>query len=231
MVPRRIANPVGIAGPQASLDHKPRRTPLTMTATVALRPLSVSDYHRMAEAGIFHPDEQIELLDGQLRRMAAKGTAHRAGTQRTRRLLEQRLGSQAQVCVQDPVQLNDNSEPEPDIAVVVPDPFDYVAHHPRPQDVLLLVEVSDWTIRYDTGEKAVAYSRSQIPDYWVLDVNQRQLHVFREPAEQGYQQHLILESADGIAPLAFPACHLNVSEMLPIQIPDDASARTTEDGA
>ncbi len=189
-----------------------------MVATVALRPLSVDDYHRMAEAGIFQPDERIELLDGQLRRMAAKGTAHSAGTQRTRRLFDQRLGGdRAQVRIQDPVQLNDYSEPEPDIAVVVPDPLDYIEHHPRPEDVFLLVEVSDRTFKYDTGEKALAYARSGIADYWVLDVNQRQLHVFRQPTEQSYQQHLILEPLEALAPLAFPDCEFNVEAMLPLQ--------------
>lgn len=184
--------------------------------SVALRLIRVDDYHRMAAVGILHADERVELLDGQLRTMAAKGTAHRAGTQRTRRLLEQRLGDRVQVCVQDPVQLSDVSEPEPDIAVVVPDPLDYLAHHPRPEDVLLLVEVSDTTLKYDTEEKALAYARSEIGDYWVLDVNQRQLHVFREPQRTGYAVHRVLAVTESIAPLVFPDCLLLVAEMMPL---------------
>lgn len=190
-----------------------------MVPPVALRPISVDEYHRMAAAGIFRPDEQIELLNGQLRSMAAKGTAHSAGTQRTRRLLEQRLGDQVQIRIQDPIQLNDYSEPEPDIAVVIPDPWDYVQRHPQPQDVLWLIEVSDSTFKYDIGDKAIAYAYSGIADYWVLDVNQRQLHVLREPTEQGYGQHLILEETQSITPLHFPSCSLSVAALLPLHPP------------
>ncbi len=171
----------------------------------------------MVEAGILRADERVELLEGQIRSMAAKGTAHSAATQRTRRLVERTVERVAQVRIQDPVQLDDYSEPEPDIAVVVPDALDYATHHPRPQEVLLLIEVADSTFKYDTQVKALSYGRSGIADYWVLDVNQRQLHVFRQPTERGYQQHQIFGEGDRVSPLAFPNFHWAVVDLLPLR--------------
>jgi Uma2 family endonuclease len=179
-----------------------------------IRLLTVEEYHRMAEIGILEADERVELLAGQIVKMAAKGTAHGAAIARTRILLENRLGAQVLVRLQDPVRLNDYSEPEPDIAVVVPDPFYYEDHHPTPSEVYLIIEVADTTLRTDLGIKAKIYAESGIADYWVLDVNNRQLHVFREPSQDGYQSRVILADGDSISLLRFPDCSFFVREML-----------------
>ena len=104
-----------------------------------IRLLTVKDYHRMAEAGIFHPNERVELIAGQIIRMTAKGTAHSAATTRTDSLLRNRLGTQVLVRPQEPIQLDDLSEPEPDIAVVRPDPLYYEDHHPTPSEIYLII--------------------------------------------------------------------------------------------
>ncbi|HEY9907866.1 MAG TPA: Uma2 family endonuclease [Thermosynechococcaceae cyanobacterium] len=96
-----------------------------MDTAIALRPISVQDYHRMAESGILRPDERVELLKGQIIQMAAKGTAHGAATTRTRLLLGNRLGSSALLRLQNPIHLDDCSEPEPDIAIVFSNPTYY----------------------------------------------------------------------------------------------------------
>ncbi|MBW4473698.1 MAG: Uma2 family endonuclease [Stenomitos rutilans HA7619-LM2] len=181
---------------------------------IALRRLSVHDYYRMAESGIFQSDERVELLEGQIIQMAAKGTAHRAAVTRIQRLFDQRLGDRVLICLQDPVQLNDYSEPEPDIAILVPDPLDYEEHHPTASEVYLLIEVSDATLKFDREVKAPPYARAGIAEYWVLDVNARKLHVYRVPSADGYQSEAILSEALTIAPLAFPECVITVGEML-----------------
>lgn len=183
---------------------------------VAVKPrlLSVQDYHHMIEAGIFGPEERIELITGQLMPMAAKGAPHRAAVTRARRLLEQHLGARVLVCVQDSVQLDDYSEPEPDIAVVKPEPLDYEERHPTVADTFLILEVSDWTLAYDLDNKALAYARSGVKDYWVLDIKGRRLHVFRQPSPSGYQNQVILTEDANIAPLTFPDCILTVKELL-----------------
>ena len=185
-----------------------------MDTEIALRPISVQDYHRMAESGILRPDERVELLNGQIVQMAAKGTAHGAAITRTRLLLEQRLGSAALLRLQDPVQLNDCSEPEPDIAIVFPKPNYYEDHHPTPQEVFWIIEIAASSLKFDCEVKALAYAQSAIPEYWVLDVNEFKLHVYRSPSTNGYQSETILAEEMTIAPLAFPDCLTTVKSML-----------------
>jgi Uma2 family endonuclease len=185
-----------------------------MNIAIAIRRLSVQDYHRMAESGILQPDERVELLEGQIIQMAAKGTAHSAAVSRIGKLFRNQLGDQVLLRFQDPVQLNDYSEAEPDVAIVQPDPFGYEDHHPRPAEVFLLIEVSDSTLKFDREVKAPAYSRSGIQEYWVLDVNDRKLHVYRIPGATGYQSETILSEELSIPPLAFPACAIPIHQML-----------------
>ena len=179
-----------------------------------LRLLSVQDYNRMVEAGVLAPDERVELISGQLYTMAAKGTAHSAAVTRIERVLKAHLGDRALLRFQDPIQLNDYSEPEPDVAVVKVDPLDYEDHHPAPSEVYLLIEVADSTLKRDRELKAPVYAQSGIQDYWILDVNQRQLYVFRSPTATGYASELVLSEADIIAPLAFSDCEMRIDEML-----------------
>lgn len=183
--------------------------------TLPLRLWTVEEYHRMAAAGIFAVDERVELLEGKIIWMIAKGTAHRSAVGRTDYLLKNRLANLAWVSIQDPIKLNEMSEPEPDIAVVKVDPLDYADHHPTPPEVYLIIEVADRSLKIDCDTKAKAYSQAGITDYWVLDVNSRQLHVFREPTQLGYESAGILPEDATISPLAFPDLQILVLEMLP----------------
>ncbi|MEH2117978.1 Uma2 family endonuclease [Nostoc sp.] len=184
-------------------------------STLKLRLWTVEEYHRMAEAGIFGADERVELLEGKIIWMIAKGTAHRSAVGRTDYLLKNRLGNRAWVSIQDPVKLNEQSEPEPDIAVVKVDPLDYADHHPTPSEVYLIIEVADSSLKLDCQTKAKAYSQAGITDYWVLDVVSRQLYVFREPTQDGYQSKVILAEDATISPLEFPDLSIAVLEILP----------------
>ena len=134
---------------------------------------------------------------------------------RTYKLLENRLGNQASISIQDPIQLNQRSEPEPDVAVVQIDPLDYADHHPTPSEVYLIIEVADSSLKFDCETKAKAYAQAGITDYWVLDVVERQLYVFREPNEEGYQSKVILGEDGRISPLQFADLQIVVMEMLP----------------
>ncbi|WP_066380736.1 MULTISPECIES: Uma2 family endonuclease [unclassified Anabaena] len=183
--------------------------------TLQLRQWTVEEYHRMAEAGIFGAEERVELLEGNIIWMIAKGTAHRSAVGRIDRLLQNSLMDLALICVQDPVKLNERSEPEPDIAVVKLDPLDYADHHPTPAEVYLIIEVADSSLKLDCETKAQAYSQAGIRDYWVLDVVKRQLHVFREPTIDGYQNQVILAEDGTITPLEFPDLQIGILEMLP----------------
>ncbi|MBD2101383.1 Uma2 family endonuclease [Leptolyngbya sp. FACHB-261] len=179
-----------------------------------IRQLSVRDYHCMVETGILAVDERVELLAGQIFRMAAKGTAHSAVVTRVERLLKRCLGEQVVICLQDPVQLDDFSEPEPDIAVVRVDPLEYEDHHPRPSEIYWLTEVADITLKRDLEIKASLYAQSGISEYWVLDVNEQQLHVFRSPSPKDYESKTVLSEEQTISPLTFPNCKIAIRELL-----------------
>ena len=181
-----------------------------------LRLWTVEEYHRMAEADIFAPDERVELLEGRIIWMIAKGTAHRSAVGRIDRLLQDCLKNRALICVQDPVKLNDRSEPEPDISVVKIDPLDYADHHPTPSEVYLIIEVADSSLKLDCETKAQAYSLAGIKDYWVLDVVKRELHIFRKPTQKGYESETIIAEYGTVSPLEFPDLYIRLSDMLPL---------------
>ncbi|AFY60292.1 Uma2 family endonuclease [Synechococcus sp. PCC 6312] len=185
-----------------------------MTLTTDLRTLTVQEYHHMIEAGILASDERVELIQGQLYKMTAKGTAHSAAVTRIDRIFSQQLANQALLRLQDPVQLSDFSEPEPDIAIVKVDPLDYEDHHPTPAEIFLLIEVADSTLRRDRDLKVPVYGQSGIREYWILDVQQRCLYVFRQPSPSGYQDEQQLTEQDTVTPLAFPNCRIAVKAFL-----------------
>ena len=188
---------------------------LITEAPFTIRKWTVKEYHKLGEMGVFHPEERVELLSGNIIKMSAKGTAHTSALGRTDRLLQNLFGNLAWVRMQDPIALDDNSEPEPDIALVRIDPLDYATHHPTPSEVYLIIEVADTSLTFDREIKAKAYARSGITDYWVLNVNERQLHVFREPADDGYQSEVILGETASISPLQFPTVNIAIQAMLP----------------
>ncbi len=185
-----------------------------MTIAPELRSLSVQDYRRMVEAGILAADERVELIEGQLYLMAAGGTANSAAVTRIDRVLSQRLAGRALLRFQDPVQLSDFSQPEPDMAIVRIDPLDHEDHHPTPAEIFWLIEVADSTLRRDRDLKVPVYGRSGVQEYWILDVQERRLYVFREPCGAGYGKEEVLSEQDAIAPLSFPDCVIPVSEFL-----------------
>jgi len=152
---------------------------LITEAPFTLRKWTAKEYHKLGEIGIFNPEERLELIEGNIIKISAKGTVHASATRRTATLLHNLLGNQAAVYNKSPIALDDNSEPEPDIAAVRIDPFDYATHHPTPSEVYLIIEVADSSLTFDREIKAKIYARSGIADYWVVNVGDRQLHVFR----------------------------------------------------
>jgi len=165
---------------------------------------TVDDYHRMVESGILMGSDRVELLEGQIVEMNPQLPPHAATTQHAFRYLDRLLESVAYVRMQLPVTLKPKSEPEPDIAVVRIDPNEYGARHPTPDEILLIIEVADSTLLSDRQQKALVYAKAKISDYWILDVNTRQVYIFREPTQDGYQQETIVAANTVLAPIAFP---------------------------
>ena len=184
--------------------------------TRTLKRWSVEEYHRMAESGLLAECDRTELLAGQIILMIAKGTPHVTALRLLATALDKQLANQPFfVSTQDPIQLDNYSEPEPDLTIVKGDFLDYAAHHPTPSDICLIVEVADSTIKQDCEVKDKLYAQAGIIDYWVLDLPHRQLHIFRNPTAMGYTSHLILTQDQQISPLAFPDIVLSLESLLP----------------
>ncbi|NJL00252.1 MAG: Uma2 family endonuclease [Spirulinaceae cyanobacterium RM2_2_10] len=183
------------------------------TPTSPQRLLSVVDYHRMAEVGILSADERLELIHGHILEKMPKGPAHSALCKRIEKLLEGRLGAQVLVRLQDPIRINDYSEPEPDIAVVRPEPSFYAEQHPSPAEVFLLIEIADTSLSRDLNIKANLYAAAGIQDYWVIDLSTQQLHSFRAPRPDGYERQTILRGQQTIGLQAFSDCTFTVQDL------------------
>jgi len=175
---------------------------------------TVDDYHRMVETGVLTGSDRVELLEGQIIEMNPQLPPHAATTQRAFRYLDRLLETVAYVRMQLPVTLKPKSEPEPDIAVVRIDANEYGDRHPTPEDVYLLIEVADSSLNYDRTRKVKVYAKANIPEYWIIDVNQEQLIVFREPVGDTYQVEQILGFRDTIAPVAFPDVVIELAKVL-----------------
>ena len=182
---------------------------------VSIKRWTIRDYHQMAELGILDPRERTELITGQIILMAPKGTAHVTALQLFADLLRDHIGGSALVRTQDPIQLDPFSEPEPDLVIVKGTVLDYAREHPGPAQIQLVIEISDSTLQQDCQIKDKLYAQAGIIDYWVLDVRDRQLHLFREPTAMGYAHHVIFSEPDQVSPLAFPDLTLSLTSILP----------------
>jgi Uma2 family endonuclease len=169
-----------------------------------LKRWTVADYHRMITSGVLTSDDRVELLDGHVIEMVPQDPPHASTTDEGSDYLKALFAGQAKVRAQLPVTLSNCSEPEPDIAVVRIDNNRYRDRHPNPADIFLLIEIADATLKRDRTHKAKLYAQANVPEYWIVDVNQRQLIVFRDPQDGMYQSEAVLTATDQIAPLAFP---------------------------
>jgi Uma2 family endonuclease len=173
---------------------------------------TVHDYHRMGEAGILHEDDRVELIEGELVEMTAIGTRHFSCVNRLNRLLVMNVGDEAIVSVQNPVRLNEYNEPQPDVTVIRP--RDYRESLPMPEDVLLLIEVSDTTLAYDRGVKLPLYARTGIREVWILDLPGETIERYTDPSEEGYRRADRLRRGQTLESIALPSLTPTVDEIL-----------------
>jgi Uma2 family endonuclease len=185
-----------------------------MTVT-KLRLWTVDEYHQMIETGILDEDDRVELLEGQIIEMRPQIPLTAATTQRSTNYLSNLLTGLAYIRMQLPITLRPNSEPEPDIAVVRIVYNEYCDHHPTPDEIFLVVEVANTTLRKDRGQKVRDYANANIPESWILDVNERRVYVFRNPGNKGYQEEIILNESAIFSMVAFPEIAVAVGELFP----------------
>ncbi|MBD2092133.1 Uma2 family endonuclease [Microcoleus sp. FACHB-1515] len=178
------------------------------------RLFTVQEYHRMAEAGILREDDRLELLRGEIVQMSPIGSRHAATVNRINRLFFRKFGDRALPSIQNPVELDDYSEPQPDIALLRPRDDCYEAGHPLPEDVLLLVEVADSTLRLDRTVKIPLYAEDGIAEVWLIDLKANCIEVYRQPTAKGYQQVERFTGQQSFSIQAFADVEIAVSEVL-----------------
>ena len=168
----------------------------------------------MVDAGGFHPDLRVELLDGEIvNKMSPQGEAHATAIQCVAFELHEAFGPSRLIRNQLPFNANDASVPEPDLAVVSGGRRDYRAAHPS--EALLLVEVSESTLRDDLTRKARIYARSGVPEYWVVDLPNQALVVHRVPTGEVYMSIEVYSVDASVSPLNAPNASIPVSDLLP----------------
>jgi Uma2 family endonuclease len=188
----------------------------TQSASQNLKRWTVQDYHQLSELGLLDSDERTELISGQIVIMAAKGKPHVIALQLLALQIDEFLRDKPFFArAQDPIQLDDLSEPEPDLVIVEGDILTYADHHPTPLEVRLVVEVADSTLKQDCEVKDKLYAQAKIGEYWVVDLPRRQLHIFKNPGDRGYSSHLILTEDNSITPSSFPEMVLPITSILP----------------
>ena len=197
---------------------------MTTTATVVIAPpaeltptrrrFTVAEYYVMADAGILTENDRVELLDGEIIVMPPIRDWHAAGVKFFANTMPPALQSRAMLAVQDPVRLDDSSEPQPDVMLLRWRDDFYRSGHPEPDDVLLLIEVSDTTLSYDRNEKLPRYARAGIPEVWIANRPNRRIEAYSNPANDEYTTVRYAGPGESVAPQAFPDIVLEVSRII-----------------
>jgi Uma2 family endonuclease len=163
-------------------------------------PLTVADFEALAAEQGWDETGHVELLDGEVLWMSPINDRHIGCVNRLNRLFTRTYPEDmVLVSVQNPVRLTEYDEPQPDVALLKPRADDYSTSKAGPQDALLLVEVADRTLRTDLGRKARIYATAGVPEYWVIDLNNRLLYVHRAPAAGAYTTQLVLTSGEKVS--------------------------------
>jgi Uma2 family endonuclease len=189
-------------------------------STIQTRRWTRLEYEKMGEAGVFQPGERVELIDGEILEMTPQKSPHAAAVTLVGDALRVAFGAGFHIRIQLPLALDPYSEPEPDVAVVVGSPRDYQESHPT--SAVLVVEVADTSLEHDRKRKGSLYARSGLNDYWVLNLLDRCLEVYRDPiqdaaAPYGWRYRIFqrFAAADVASPLALSHARVRVEDLLP----------------
>jgi Uma2 family endonuclease len=185
-----------------------------MAVDIQRRLFTSAEYETMLAAGILAENDRVELIEGEILQMSPIGSPHAGCVKRSNGTFSRLLQGRAIVSVQDPVFLSDVSEPEPDIVLLRPRADFYAGSHPRPEDVLLVLEVAETSLEFDRGVKAPLYARSGIAELWIADLVGQAIEVHRRPSAHGYLEVRRYQRGESLRPLAFPDIAVAVEEIL-----------------
>ena len=189
------------------------KTPLV--AKPQRRRLTVDDFAKMCEVGILSVDDHVELIDGELVETPPMAPPHAGIVNELAHVLVLRLDDNADVRIRSSVLLSRYTQPEPDLAVVRPDPNRYLQRHPDPQDVLIAIEVADSSLTYDREQKVPRYAAAGVPEAWLVDVGARTITVYTDPTTEGYCASHTLGWTEALEATAVEGLRLTFEEILP----------------
>ena len=176
--------------------------------------LTVADFHKMGDAGIFHEDARVELIEGELFDMPPIGSGHAGTVMIFIHLLARAVGDLAIVGAQTPIVLGEESEPQPDIVLLKPRDDFYTRSHPMPEDVLLLIEVADSSTYYDRSIKIPLYAHHGVPEAWLIDLPHKRLELYRHPMpEHKTYQHVEPYHEGTVSPQLLPNVTIRVADL------------------
>ncbi|MGI8500956.1 MAG: Uma2 family endonuclease [Hassallia sp.] len=181
---------------------------------------TITEYHRLIELGFLTESDQVELIRGELMQMAAKGTRHSVCNTKLYQELYELIKSKAVIRCQEPIILPNDSELEPDIVIARGQADDYLSNHPLPEDILLVIEVSDSTLKYDQNTKLELYAEAKISDYWIFNLLANQLERYSQPYQDaqgnfGYRIKQIYLSNESVTLPVFPDFSLKLVRVFP----------------
>jgi len=186
---------------------------MAVELAAARRLFTREEYHRMAEVGILKPSDRVELIRGEIIEMSPIGRRHRAFVYNLTRLLARRLPDHAIVSVQSPLALADDTEPEPDLAVLRRRDVPYKEREAWAEDALLVIEVADSSLAYDRSTKLRLYAAAGIPEYWVVDCAAESVEVYRTPDPEGYRDVSLAAGTATLTLETFPDVELATTEV------------------
>ena len=186
---------------------------MIMNTTVLIHRFNVEEYHRLIENNILHEDDRVELIEGRIIDMTPIGSKHAACVSRLNEILSEKLQKRAIINIQNPICLTAYTEPEPDIAIIKRRPDFYAEQLPQPEDVLLIIEVSDSSVDYDCETKIPLYAKSNIPEVWLVNLIENNVAIYSGPSSEGYNVITKHHHNQILSPKSFHDITLTVSEI------------------
>jgi Uma2 family endonuclease len=187
----------------------------TQAVEIPRHRITLDEFNRMIAAGVFAEDDRLELVDGEIVELAPIFRPHAEGVMTASEIFAERAGRRVVMWVQNPIALPPHGRPQPDVVLLEPPRSRYRGRLPRPEDILLLIEVADSSLAFDRDRKVHSYGRGGVREAWVVDVNNRLLLLYSEPGADGYRVVRTARPGEIVAPLALPDCRIDVEEVLP----------------
>lgn len=185
-----------------------------MSVQIVRRHFNISEYYRMAAAGVFSEDDRVELIEGEIVEMNPIGSRHAACVARLTKHLERLAGDRSIVWVQNPIQIDVSSEPLPDVALLQPRDDFYAQANPQAADVLLLIEVADSSVEYDRDIKVPLYAQAGVIEVWLVNLPKEIIEIYSQPLEGRYQEIRLVKRGELLSAKSIPNLTIDANAVL-----------------